>query len=137
MAEDGPLSQADIDALTSGLLGGAAGISALDSEALRPAAELMLEQISSVLSTLLSRPITLSIRDIHAADADALVEGLDGDGLLVRATLDQGFHGDIGLVLRKQTAALLAGIMMGGDGTAPFKDDDLDAMGEMGNQIMG
>jgi flagellar motor switch protein FliN/FliY len=56
---------------------------------------------------------------------------------LIRFALEQGFSGDLGLVLRKQTAALLAGIMMGGDGNAPFKDEDLDAMSEVGNQFMG
>jgi flagellar motor switch protein FliN/FliY len=137
MAEDGPLSQADIDALTSGLLGGLPDPVVFDSESLRPAAELMLEQATSVLSTLLNKPVTLSLRDIRAADADSLAEGLEGDGLLMRMALEQGFQGELGVVLRKQTAALIAGIMMGGDGTAPFKDEDLDAITEVGNQFMG
>lgn len=137
MAEDGPLSQADIDALTAGLAGGLPDTVVFDSEALRPATDLMLEQLSSVLSTLLNRPVTLTIRDMREAAADALVEGLEGDGLLMRMTIEQGFVGDLGVVLRKQTAALIAGIMMGGDGTAPFKDDDLDALKEVGNQFMG
>src|SRR6185436_3629479 len=69
--------------------------------------------------------------------ADSIVEGLDGDGLMARFTVEQGFNGDLAVVLRKQTAALVAGIMMGGDGAAPFKDEDLDAISEVGNQMMG
>jgi flagellar motor switch protein FliN/FliY len=137
MAEDGPLSQADIDALTSGLLGSSPAALGFDPETLRPSAELILEQAATVLSTLLGRTITLTVREMRASEVDLMVEGLEGDGLMVKTHMEQGCEGDLGMVMRKQTAALLAGIMMGGDGTAPFKDEDLDAMGEMGNQIVG
>jgi hypothetical protein len=61
MAEEGPLSQADIDALTAGLLGDA-GAPTLDSEALRPDAEAILAQASAVLGTLLGRNASLGLR---------------------------------------------------------------------------
>ena len=31
----------------------------------------------------------------------------------------------------------MCGLMMGGDGTDPFKDEDMDALNEFGNQFMG
>ena len=64
MAEDGPLSQADIDALTAGLLGNAAA-PALDANALRPDAEVILEQASAVLGTLLNRHASLAAREMR------------------------------------------------------------------------
>ena len=136
MAEDGPLSQADIDALTSGLLGEPSG-PGFDGESLRPAAEIILEQGSTVLTTLLGRPVTIEIRDIRPGSAAAAAEGLEGDGLSIRTAWEEGVTGESALILRKPTAAYLAGVMMGGDGASPFKDEDLEAMGEVGNQFIG
>jgi flagellar motor switch protein FliN/FliY len=136
MAEEGPLSQADIDALTAGLLGDAAS-AGVDANALRPDAEAILEQASSVLGTLLNRHAAVTARDIREADAAALGEGLDDQGLIVRLALEQGLPGELCLLVRKETAARLSGLMMGGDGEAPFKDEDSDALNEFGNQFMG
>jgi flagellar motor switch protein FliN len=136
MAEEGPLSQADIDALTAGLLGDAASPS-LDSDALRPDAEIILAQASAVLGTLLGRHSSLGIREIRAADPGGLAEGMDDQGLLVRLAFDQGLPGELCILVRKETAARLSGIMMGGDGNAAYKDEDADALNEFGNQFMG
>jgi flagellar motor switch protein FliN/FliY len=134
MADDGPLSQADIDALTAGLLGGDAG-GGFDPDALRPEADLFLEQGSSVIGALLSRGAALTLRELKAADASGLSE-FGGEGLALHVTLE-GLNGDLAICLSKTTAAMLAGLMMGGDGAAPFKDEDLDALNELGNQLMG
>lgn len=136
MAEEGPLTQADIDALTAGLLGDSAPAGP-DTEALRPDVDIILEQGASVLGTLLGRQAALSVRGILAADAAALAEGLDDQGLMVRLAFEQGLPGEICLLARKETAARLSGLMMGGDGNAPFKDEDIDALNEFGNQFMG
>jgi flagellar motor switch protein FliN/FliY len=136
MAEDGPLSQADIDALTAGLLGDAAA-PAFDPDALRPDVDVILEQASAVLGTLLNRHASLAVRRIHEADPAALSEGLDDQGLIVRLAFEHGLPGELCLLVRKETAARLSGIMMGGDGNAPYKDEDSDALNEFGNQFMG
>jgi flagellar motor switch protein FliN/FliY len=134
MAEEGPLSQADIDALTSGLLGDA---NAFDPGPLRPEVEVILEQAAAVLGTLLNRHASLAVRDIRAADAGALVQDLDDQGLIVRLAFDHGLPGELCLLVRKETAARLSGLMMGGDGNAAYKDEDSDALNEFGNQFMG
>ena len=136
MAEEGPLSQADIDALTAGLLGDA-GSGGIDAGALRPDAEAILDQGTSVLGTLLGRTSTLALRDIREAEEGALAEGLDDQGLIVRLAMDHGLPGELCILVRKETAARLCGVMMGGDGSAPFKDEDIDALNEFGNQFMG
>jgi flagellar motor switch protein FliN/FliY len=135
MAEEGPLSQADIDALTAGLLGDAA--SGVDAGALRPEVEAILEQGSSVVGTLVNRGSAMIVREIRDADPSALADGLNNEGLLIRLALQHGLPGELCLLVRKETAALLCGLMMGGDGTAPFKDEDVDALNEFGNQFMG
>lgn len=133
MADEGPLSQADIDALTSGLLGGAGG--GFDPDALRSEVDVIIEQASSVIGTLLNRGSNLVLGDIRAADSGLLSEFGD-EGLCLQVGLE-GINGDLALVLGKSTGALLAGLMMGGDGAAAFKDEDLDAINELGNQLMG
>lgn len=133
MADEGPLSQADIDALTSGLLGGAGG--GFDADALRPEVELIVEQGSSVIGTLLNRGSNLVLGDIRSADSGVLSE-FGEEGLCLQVSLE-GVNGDLAFLLAKSTAALLAGLMMGGDSGAAFKDEDLDALNELGNQLMG
>src|SRR4051812_23748997 len=103
MAEEGPLSQADIDALTAGLLGDAAPPS-FDSNGLRPDGEIILGQASAVLGTLLGRHAALGLREIRAADPGALAEGMDDQGLLVRLAFDQGLPGELCILVRKETA---------------------------------
>jgi flagellar motor switch protein FliN/FliY len=137
MAEDGPLSQADIDALTSGLLGDVSSSRGVDTHALRPEAEFILEQATNVLGVLLNRQATLSVRDIRAADQSSLSTEFETDALLVRLPMNQGLPGEMCLLTHKTTAAMLCGLMMGGDGNEPFKNEDLDALNEFGNQVMG
>lgn len=134
MADEGPLSQADIDALTSGLLGGSGG--GFDPDALRQEVEVIIEQGSSVIGTLISRGSNLVLGDIRAADPGMLSEFGD-EGLCLHVGLEGGINGELAFLLGKSTAALLAGLMMGGDGAAAFKDEDLDALNELGNQLMG
>ena len=92
MAEDGPLSQADIDALTAGLLGDAA-TAGVDAVALRPEVDAILEQGASVLGTLLNR------RRVHVRPRNQgrgrrrPGRGLDDQGLIVRLALEHGLAG--------------------------------------------
>ena len=136
MAEEGPLSQADIDALTAGLLGEASGDS-LDIAAIRPEVDSVLDQGTSILGTLLNRQAAMTARDVREADIGALAEGMELDGVIVRLAMEHGFPGELCLLVHKETAALLCGLMMGGDGKAPFKEEDMDALNEFGNQFMG
>ncbi len=136
MAEDGSLSQADIDALTAGLLGDSPS-DGVDVMALRPEVDAILDIGTSVLSTLLSRQATLSTREIKDADEAGLGDGMDDQGLIIRLALKHGLPGELCLLIRKEGAALLCGLMMGGDGTEPYKDEDIDALNEFGNQFMG
>lgn len=136
MAEEGPLSQADIDALTAGLLGDAAS-SGVDTDALRPELDAIMEQGSTVIGTLVNRNASLTIREIRDAEPAPLGKDLNDEGLIIRLALQHGLPGELCLLVRKESAALLCGLMMGGDGTAPFKDEDVDALNEFGNQFMG
>jgi len=137
MAEDGPLSQADIDALTMGLLGSATDTVSINLDALRAEAELVVEQGSSILGTILNKTVTLPLQELKEGSSTALIEGFEAESLILRLPINSGLPGEICLVLKKETAALLCGLMLGGDGTAPYQDEDADALNELGNQYMG
>lgn len=137
MAEDGPLSQADIDALTAGLLGDIPGMGGLDLGALQPEVEVIASQGSSVLVVLLNKPATLTVREIKEANRGSISDGLVGDSVIVRLPINQGLPGEICLLMQNETAAMLCGLMLGDDGKAPYKSEDADALNEFGNQFMG
>lgn len=137
MADDGPLSQADIDALTMGLLGNATDTVTVNLDALRAEAELVVEQGASILSTVLNKTVTLPLQDLKEGSSSELINGFESESLILRLPINSGLPGELCLVLKKETAALLCGLMLGGDGTAPYQDEDADALNELGNQYMG
>ncbi len=137
MGDDGLLSQADIDALTAGLLGNSVSSVAVNTDAIRPEADIIAEQTSSVLNVLLNRPGNVAVTDVREADKTNLIEKFESDSLIIRLPINTGLSGELCLFIRKDAAAKLCGLMMGGDGSEAFKDDDIDAMNEFGNQFMG
>lgn len=137
MADDGQLSQADIDALTAGLLGSSTSDGGINTVALRSEAEFILEQTSTVLGMILNRGATISVVDVKEADPSSLTDGFETDAIILRLPFNTGLPGELCIILTKPTAALLCGLMMGGDGSEAYKDEDADAMNELGNQLMG
>ncbi len=55
----------------------------------------------------------------------------------VRFNLTEGGHGEIRLLLTREAAAVLADLMMMGDGTAPWNEEHKDALQELGSQLAG
>lgn len=59
------------------------------------------------------------------------------DPLALAFTLMEGGKGRFVLFLTRESAAMLADLMMMGDGTAAWNDDHKDALQELGNQLAG
>ncbi len=57
--------------------------------------------------------------------------------LSLRFTLADHAGAEVALLLKQETAAILADLMMMGDGTAAWSDEHQDALQELGNQIAG
>lgn len=55
----------------------------------------------------------------------------------IRYTLADRSGAELALLLSQETAAILADLMMMGDGTAPWSDEHQDALQELGNQMAG
>ncbi len=133
MTEDGLMSQADIDALTMGLLGGQVD----NLDAIRPATEVLREQFISVLKSVLGRSVDLVLNGIKAIDKESLGKIFASEGLLLRSGIEKGLPGELDFLIKQSTGAILADLMIMGDGKTPFCEDHFDALNELGNQMIG
>jgi hypothetical protein len=57
--------------------------------------------------------------------------------LALRFALTEGGAGEIRLLMAEEAAAVLADLMMMGDGTAAWNEEQKDALQELGNQLAG
>lgn len=147
--DDGLLSQDEIDALTAGLLGGGGdddggdsgggddGSSGDDPQLARPALKLISEQSSSVLSTVLSKEVDLRLDNVTSGEIDVIKGSFPMGGLVVKNRFSSDVSGFLYFLVSKKMTAVLADLMMMGDGQVEFEEDHKDALAEMINQIMG
>ncbi len=145
MTDDGLLSQDDIDALLSAapaVSGQGAPATAsdaragLDPESLRTSLTLMADQMRTVIATVVGREVEVELNGIHNNASGALSDFPEG-GLCLKTGFESGLSGGLRFLLTRKDTALLADLMMMGDGTASYHDDHRDALSELGNQIMG
>jgi flagellar motor switch protein FliN len=141
MSNNDMLSQDDIDNLITnapaGSPAGAAGGGAVNLEALKKPLSLICEQISTVLLTVLGKEISVSIVKLGPADAGKLNAQFGADSVLIRVDLFQKVTGSLYFAYGKKDVAVLADLMMMGDGSAPYEEDHKDAIVELTNQILG
>ncbi|MEN9353239.1 MAG: hypothetical protein RL318_564 [Fibrobacterota bacterium] len=87
----------------------------------------------NVLKAALGRGIQCS-----ASEHESPLELLPGDGLLLlKLAFTGAVEGAASLILSEADAAILADLLMMGDGTSPWNDEQLDALKEIGNQLAG
>jgi len=84
----------------------------------------------STLRTALGRTCNLSV-------GERLPGSPGPTAISVRYTLTERVGAEIALLMSQETAAILADLMMMGDGTAPWSDEHQDALQELGNQVAG
>jgi flagellar motor switch protein FliN/FliY len=139
------LSQDQIDALASGAdmdntaatggKGGATG--SIDFAGLTKAVEIITEQATTVLSTVLSKDVTVSVDDCSEAAPDTIKSSYKKDFLELSVQFTKGFSGQLFFLISKKDTAILADLMMMGDGAAEYEEDHKDAIVELFNQVMG
>ncbi|MDR0375219.1 MAG: flagellar motor switch protein FliN [Treponema sp.] len=140
---DGALSQAEIDALLSGVdsssLGGAAKeLSGDDGE--RKALQKLLNDTcqnqSNALSTMTGSEVVLSDANISFMNRDRLVEQLPDMVVAVKADFSSGFPGDHLFIIGEDTAKSLAS-MMNKEENIALDDMALSMIGEVVSQLVG
>lgn len=139
MADDGILSQEEIDALSAAHGASATGDQggSLDLESYKPVAGIIAEQASTVLMAVLNKEISIKINQVAPCEPRLVGEPFTADALMIKVNLAQAASGSLYYIFTKKDVAVLADLMMMGDGTAEYEEDFKDAINELVNQIMG
>ena len=142
---DGMLSQDQIDALSQGAQlddigsdsSGGTDDNSVDITRLSKACEILSEQSSTVLSTVLGKEVNVTAGNTEPASADKIQTAYGKDHLVLSVQFTKGFDSPVHFIISKKDTAILADLMMMGDGEAEYEEDHKDAIGELFNQIMG
>ena len=162
MADD-MISQAEIDALLAGgatgddNAGGDAGdsggdssssgeqdfsgvLSDIEKDALGEIGNISMGSAATTLSTLLNHKVSITTPTVSVATMSIIQEHYPMPYLVVEVGYTIGIDGNNVLAIQASDAAIIADLMMGGDGTNPDSDLNeihMSAVGESMNQMMG
>ena len=161
MADD-MISQAEIDALlaggaTGGDAGGDAGdsggdssssgeqdfsgvLSDIEKDALGEIGNISMGSAATTLSTLLNHKVSITTPTVSVATMSIIQEHYPMPYLVVEVGYTIGIDGNNVLAIQASDAAIIADLMMGGDGTNPdstLNEIHMSAVGESMNQMMG
>lgn len=135
---DSILNQDEIDALAAGVLPEKKDPLSPDSEAVITYLEKTVkQQIETVLSAALSLNMELTGGSHASFDLQTAVQNLDEDLILVTSAFTQGASGKLLFLVNRSDAAMIADLMMMGEGSTEFLPEHIDAMREVFNQITG
>ncbi len=149
---DGLLTQEEIDALLKAQAGGASspesageeekggGLSSEEIDALREMGSVVMGSASTVLSTLVNRPVEITVKDVKEGKLADVYELKKGNNLLLKIEFTEGIAGNSAIILGEKEALAIADFMMGGDGSQlPEELNELyqSAVNEALSQMMG
>ena len=162
---DEMISQAEIDALLAG--GGDSGssgdsesspsdsggdssspseeelksvLSDIEKDAVGEIGNISMGSAATTLSTLLNHKVSITTPTVSVATMSIIQEHYPMPYLIVEVGYTIGIDGNNVLAIQAQDAAIIADLMMGGDGTNPDQDLSeihMSAVGEAMNQMMG
>ena len=156
---DDMISQAEIDALLAGggsddSSGGDSGggsssseeegldgvLSDIEKDALGEIGNISMGSAATTLSTLLSHKVSINTPTVSVATMNIIQEHYPMPYLVVEVGYTIGIDGNNVLAIQAQDAAIIADLMMGGDGSNPdsnLSEIHMSAVGEAMNQMMG
>ncbi|MBR1807501.1 MAG: chemotaxis protein CheC, partial [Selenomonadaceae bacterium] len=149
------LSQAEIDALLAGAggdddssasdadTGGDATddlLSEIEKDALGEIGNISMGNAATTLSTLLGHKVSITTPTVSVATMNIIQQHYPLPYLVVEVGYTVGIDGNNVLAIQATDAAVIADLMMGGDGTNPdseLNEIHMSAVGEAMNQMMG
>ncbi|ACJ34089.1 flagellar motor switch phosphatase FliY [Anoxybacillus flavithermus] len=149
MMSDDMLSQDEIDALLRGIDEDPMPSSTMSiDEVLTPIEQDALGEIGNIsfgssataLSMLLNQKVEITTPNVSLVERAKVAEEFPHPYVAIQVSYTEGFLGTNLLVIKQSDAAIIADLMMGGDGTNPpaFMDEiQLSAVQEAMNQMMG
>ena len=153
----GDLSQAEIDALLAGAgddsssdsSGGDASsdnnniedlLSPIEKDALGEIGNISMGSAATTLSTLLGHKVSITTPSVSVAPMNVIQQHYPLPYLVVEVAYTVGIDGNNVFAIQATDAAIIADLMMGGDGTNPdpeLNEIHMSAVGEAMNQMMG
>ena len=151
------LSQAEIDALLAGAGGDSNGdssggdasfdggndeelLSPIEKDALGEIGNISMGSAATTLSTLLGHKVSITTPNVTVAPMNVIQQHYPLPYLVVEVAYTVGIDGSNVFAIQATDAAVIADLMMGGDGTNPdpeLNEIHLSAVGEAMNQMMG
>lgn len=146
MMPDGILSQEEIDALLRGEVAfheekrPDATLTDTERDVLGEIGNISMGTAATTLSTLLRRKVSITTPQVKLTTRQQLQTDYPLPYLLIEVEYTDGLSGSNILVVKKEDAAVIADLMMGGDGSGRGQDlgeIELSAVSEAMNQMMG
>ncbi|GGI94671.1 flagellar motor switch phosphatase FliY [Alicyclobacillus cellulosilyticus] len=141
---DAKLSQAEIDALLSGLSAASTPptppLSDMERDALGELGNISLGSSATSLSVLLRHRVQITTPQVSLLRAEEVRQELPRPCVLVTVRYTAGLEGENALVIDTEDAMVIADLMLGGDGTnvaGELNELHLSAVAEAMNQMMG
>jgi len=151
------LSQAEIDALLAGAGGDSGGdssggdnslegentddiLSPIEKDALGEIGNISMGSAATTLSTLLGHKVNITTPSVSVAPMNVIQQHYPLPYLVVEVAYTVGIDGNNVFAIQASDAAVIADLMMGGDGTNPdteLNEIHMSAVGEAMNQMMG
>ena len=151
------LSQAEIDALLAGAGGDSSGdssgddtsadnsntddlLSPIEKDALGEIGNISMGSAATTLSTLLGHKVNITTPTVSVAPMNVIQQHYPLPYLVVEVGYTVGIDGNNVFAIQASDAAVIADLMMGGDGTHPdpeLNEIHMSAVGEAMNQMMG
>ncbi|MGB4589273.1 MAG: flagellar motor switch phosphatase FliY [Clostridiaceae bacterium] len=135
------LSQAEVDALL--MKKNAAeetGLKESDKDVIGEVGNITMSTAATTLSSLINRRVSITTPRVHYIHFEEIVEGCEIPKVVTRIEFKEGLVGNNLLMVDMKDAAIIADLMMGGDGTKGNKElteFELSAVSEAMNQMIG
>ncbi|AMQ22509.1 flagellar motor switch phosphatase FliY [Geobacillus sp. JS12] len=146
MMNDGMLSQDEIDALLRGMDSDGPIpalhdlLSPLEQDALGEIGNISFGSSATALSMLLNQKVEITTPSVSIIERTSVADEFPQPYVAIQVNYTEGLLGTNLLVIKQQDAAIIADLMLGGDGTAadgPLGEIQLSAVQEAMNQMMG
>lgn len=139
------LSQEEVDALLriqddNDEIDSGYELTALDKDVIGEIGNISMGTAATALFTILNRKVDITTPTVSLTTFSKIVGEYDRPCVLVEVEYIEGVEGRNILIVKQQDAAIIADLMMGGDGLTPPEEMDMmhmSAVGEAMNQMMG
>ena len=114
------------------------GLSKEESGVLKDISGTSMNAAATALSTILNKQVTIAEPAVNETSPQKVTDNISGAAIVVEAEYSGGIKGPTYIIFLKEHGAMIADLMMGGDGTSPPDDINdlyLGALGEAVGQM--